>query len=116
MIVQANEFKDNVPDPVLPSVDSERDFSYVQSEVHFNTVEFDHIPATDLNTSNESIDSYMRDIGDSHSSHLSNLAYHSTHLVVHTILSPSQIYVNAKCQEEHEVQSVIKHSPVTINL
>ena len=66
MIEQANEFKDNVPDPVSPSVDSERDFSYVQSEVHFNTVEFDLIPATDLNTSNESIDSYMRDIGDSH--------------------------------------------------
>ena len=66
MIEQANEFKDIVPDPVSPSVDSEREFSYVQSEVHFNTVEFGLIPATDLNTSNESIDSYMRDIGDSH--------------------------------------------------
>ena len=28
----------------------------------------------------------------------------------------SQINVNAKGQEEHAVQSVIKHSPATINL
>ena len=48
MIGQANEFKDNVPDPVSHSVDSERDFSYVQSEVHFNTVEFGPIPALDF--------------------------------------------------------------------
>ena len=101
MIEQANEFKDNVPDPVLPSVDSEREFSYVQSQVHFNTVEFGSIPATDLNTSNESIDSYMRDIGDSHFISLIKPTYHSTHLVVHTILSPSQMNVNAKGQEEH---------------
>ena len=89
MIEQANEFKDNVPDPVSPSVDSEREFSYVQSEVHFNTAEFGTIPAPDFNTSNESIDSYMRISEIVISSHLSNLAYHSTHLVVHTILSPN---------------------------
>ena len=45
MIEQANEFNDDVPVPVSPSIDP---------------------PAPDLNTSNDSIDSYMRDIEDSH--------------------------------------------------
>ena len=40
---------------------------YVQSEVHFNTAESIDTPQSpDLNISNDSIDSYMGDIGDSH--------------------------------------------------
>ena len=60
-------FNNDVPVPVSPSVDFQTNFGYVQSEVHFNTVEsIDTPPAPDLNFSNHSIDSYMRDVGDSH--------------------------------------------------
>ena len=50
-----------------PSVDSQTDFTYVQPEVHLNAAEsISTIPAPDLNISHDSIDSYMREIGDSH--------------------------------------------------
>ena len=67
MIEQPNEFNNDVPVPESPSVDSQTNFDYVQSEVQFNTAEsIDTPPAPDLNISNHSIDSYMRNIGDSH--------------------------------------------------
>ena len=67
MIEQANEFNNDVPVYVLPSFDSQTNFGYVQTEVHFNTAKsIDAPPAPNLNISNHSIDSYMRDIGDSY--------------------------------------------------